>query len=460
MSHTRSNGTTSVATGHSEQVRPRNGHASLNRNARDEWQWGGWDWCQWQGSTWIAEPLEAVPIEFDPKALPLVTGQHNENLKRMESWPGVESIEVKTKPGDGQFEGRIYEQAVLVVTASEGGLQRVREEVKKFERRCACTRPRDEMRRCLHLVSPRDFQSMTFVKVDMQKCVCSFASFPSRQYLQVALMQSAPPRHAALPAHGTMVVEKDCSLRDVEEFADELQACNKVTLRLGRLLYYGLSDKAKGVLAPEVFGKLGPRDYRTQFSRHLLGSRDAARKILSALGWNLQSTCLRFTKLEANQPTLEVEVSFNTIFDPRREACWPKILDIRQKKQKLLIDYDFLDSCLSARLEIGTDQQLPDLKRVFASGTFRDKQLRVAETLFRLDRISWTRQIAREPQGQAVLVWRECIDFFNGNQVPYETVEMISPTLNLANAGAMTELKHLVDRVEDLVHQLPRISTN
>ena len=475
VSHTRSNGTTSVATGQSEQVRPRHGPSSQAWKA-DGWQ-DGWNWWQWQGGTWIAAPLEeAVAIEFDPKALPWVTGQHNENLKRMQRWPGVESIEVKTRPGDGQFEGRIYKQAMLVVTAAKGALERVKQEVEKLERRVlTCSKPREDMKRRLHLVTSRDFQSMTFVKVDMQKCVCSFASFPNRQYLEVALMQSAPPRRTPPREHGTMValVEKDCSLRHVEECVADLNACNKVTVRLGRLLYYGLSEKAKGVLEPEALGQLGPRDYRTQFSRHLLGSKEAASKILSALAWNLQSPCrqtkLRFTKQkadqqEADQHPLEVEVSFNTRFDPRRGACLPKILDVREKKQRLLSDFDFLDSSVSARLEIGTDQPLPDLKQDFASATFKDKQLHVGDALFKLDRISWTRQIAREPQGQAVLVWRECIDFFNGDQIPYETVELFSPALNEALeggiAGAISEMKHLVHTVKDLVHHLPRNSSN
>ena len=69
-------------------------------------------WRPYESARGSTDPLEAVSeyIDVQPDAMKLVLGRGRENIKRWKKHYEVD-IAVRTSDTDGQFEGRIHEQA-------------------------------------------------------------------------------------------------------------------------------------------------------------------------------------------------------------------------------------------------------------------------------------------------------------------------------------------------------------
>ena len=469
------------------------------KGSRLQWDWSAWNWDEgwqmpwdqdsedmwwynfqsqpWQGKgshVLELEPFEQVPIPFDPEALPFVLGRKKENLERLKGLPGVESIDIHTNAADGQFQGRVFKEVYLVVSGTRGAIERIEKEVKKAELLGKSARSKSRPQRRLHLVTAKDdFRALTFVKANMEKCLCSFASFQNRQYYELRVLQTGAVQRTATPSEQSshLSIDLDCScLMDVLKDETGLRDCNKVTIRLGRLLYHGIGAKAKGVLSPEHFKQLRLEDFTSQFSRHLRSSQKAAEKLLNTLTgeWKVQERChdtkVRFSLLDSrlseNMPQ-EVELTFKAPFDRKKMNSLPSIQKLVVKKPPVLhSDVDFMDANVAVRVELGVDREDPDLKQQFASGSFRQDVLHLTgSATFKLDRITHVQKVARD--GHVVIVWTKAMDFFHEDQVPYEALHLVSPSLNESlRAGeiqeSMKEFERLVKTMQKLVELLPK----
>ncbi|CAK9083251.1 unnamed protein product [Durusdinium trenchii] len=403
------------------------------------WAWDAWyrvgslspTWhahdCQhqpeWQRS--VAEAANrTIGISINPGACRGWVGRNQENLNRLRQLPGVDAIDTHTNYADGQFQGRIPKEAFIVATATDGALERIVHEVEKAELRHEQGRGREPPgRKTLHLVlaHPVDqLKSLTFVKTNMQKCLCTFAPFPSRPYFEPCALQSGTSNRDSTVSrfHGRdsdrrrIRVGEDCTsvmdmIREVDP-EDASREVSKVTVRLGCILFHGRDPrKTQGLLSLKDFQELRPSlDVLTQFSRHFHKTQDVAKKLFSVLGseWKVRHWCrqmkLRFSLVDPeSHPDLpkEVELTFGA-FNPQLGQKLPPIRNLCEQKRPLLqSDVHFLSTGLGARLELRGEELREDLKQRFASACFHDKILHFAgeSASYRLDRISRNQKIAR-----------------------------------------------------------------
>lgn len=487
--------------------------------AAQAWSWDDWEWNDWDGHAWWSpwqesgqpqrpyesacgstDPVEAVSeyIEVQPKALKLVIGRGKENIKRWKKHYEVD-ITVRTNDTDGQFAGRIHEQAGLVVTGSEGAIEQIRRHVQKIQGKMNAGRFRDEPEeRRFYVMMEQAFRSLTFCKADMNKSLANFASFTNRTYFEVQGLNHGRKEPSNTPRVTNITLSRDCAplVNDFQELLPvwmeqmDGKVDTKVVVRLGRLLYFGKRDTVKGVLSEEKFKELMPgQDFATQFSRHLHPQKNVVQPMLEGLKDAGRGTMIDLTKEKRHRTELRFHLE-----TPEGSAHFPREIDVKTVKTfrefisegpqvprdmdkmdisstssvHLVADADFVSSPVAFRVHVASDANRSDLKRQFQKAQWRilpgdgeevGLQLSNSEVRYTLRRKSETREIWFD--GYVEMIWTEAVDLFNGCQLPYDGLHLSSPALNAAlkareTAKAVCEFQRLLDTAQHLVSRFSR----
>eukprot|EP00435_Cladocopium_sp_Y103_P064770 s81_g26.t1 len=444
--------------------------------------WTSWAWNQWHGfggppwqggqsqgrmyseSSWRpnhrVEAPESEYIEVEPGAMGLVLGRCKEHIKRWKKDYNV-NIEVCTNDTDGQFEGRIHKQTGLVVTGSQGAIERIRCHVQKIESKRNAGRFRDQPEeRKLYVITEPAFRSLTFCKADMNKSLANFGSFPNRTYFELRGLNHGREEPSNTPGLPNITLSRDCAplVHDFQallpvwmEQMDDTED-TKVVIRLGRLLYFGKRDTVKGVLSTEKIKELmSGQDFLTQFSRHLHPQKNVVQPVLEGLKDAGKCTVKDLRKEKRHRTELRFHLEMPEGATPQD---LPKEIDVKTVKTFS----EFIS-------------KLPqDLKHQFQGAKWRilpgdgseegiGLQLSDGQVCYTLRRKTRTREVWFD--GHVEMIWTEAVDLFNGCQLPYEGLHLSSPALNAAlkareTAKAVCEFQLLLETAQHLVLRFSR----